>query len=1123
MKILLAVTVLLAGQASAQIPRSHEAPRLVLPNYAREVPAFSAESRQPIGWHSYLVNAGFGGGNARECRGGFLDRHWQLVDCVDRTAHYSAHGYLKHRGIVFDVYGHNEYQETIHFYEDATRELLWDNGVAQDLDGKRVMDPVFNLSKPKWAKMSTFNAYIVCNNAPRWSAIIDYDWLGSPGIGYGISQDNIGAPIQRVGRTGRYCDHCNQKFMHHLEVTGRLSDFRRRYKHIRDYATANLMHLFKQLPPYAKWSGDRGPIITRICDGPVMVEFLKFRYLSHLHNFVRYRRDVKLVAGRIGKEYDVHGNQGGFWMGLDAYQIVLSNFVDTVWFESAGLSEMDVLQRNWPNAWGPFRFQIGEAMRRPGRPLLVMTKTNRSEPAFLELEFAEESAGGGVLFALQNRLDNKSGCLPLVADYWRFRNEHRGLFAPSARTRHAQVAMVYSVPTMMYANYRLSTKSPPVNNLAGTARALEEGHIPYNVVIFSHPELYPDTVKLDDLREHRLLVVPAITCLSDSQSELIGQYLESGGTVVTVGNVGARDENNAPRESSPVNAWKTKGKVVDLLPDAALPYSRAQATPAVWTVITRAAKAMRALLPEPILSGPIPRMLWTKTWTHGQDCISVHLVNYDIDYKTAKPHPTEPFQLSLKLPEGVRAEEAVFLQPGKEEVRVELRERGGRVELTVPPVHVYGVLVVGRRDGQRTRSFLARGGAMAARARFACDSDFGDLRPDAERLDAQRVSLGDAPPVARARTYADAAAALLGRTAETQDQRLFAERKAMVNAEGATLALDFGARKAQGSWKRVGADTQYSKVTGYGWLDAASERASLPTAEERHYRGTRRKGKERPTGELNSIQTGGMPFWPYDAPIPEPLRTSLYSAAQRRFRTDLKNGLYEVAIVTSNYRWGMLNYRVSGMVSADGAVQLFDVPLKLGDVVSRRFALRVRNGHTVLTLGGATGWGVCTIVVHPKTAAEQDPLLAGALRDWSVSPRFANPDWRPIRHVQFSPETQLAAPDTANWSRISAGPNGLVELGTNRTLETGDVVYAASTIESPADRTVELHVGSASSALVWLNGKEAGYIPNQKGLVRSELKADVTLKKGTNHLVVKLNKFWERRWLFHASVTEGTP
>ena len=71
------------------MPRSDEAARVVLPNYAREVPAVSAERRQPIGWHSYAVNAVYGG-NTREKRGGFSDRHWQCIDCVDHSNNYTA-------------------------------------------------------------------------------------------------------------------------------------------------------------------------------------------------------------------------------------------------------------------------------------------------------------------------------------------------------------------------------------------------------------------------------------------------------------------------------------------------------------------------------------------------------------------------------------------------------------------------------------------------------------------------------------------------------------------------------------------------------------------------------------------------------------------------------------------------------------------------------------------------------------------------------------------------------------------------------------------------------------------------------------------------------------------------
>lgn len=70
-----AVALVLAGQSRAQLPRSDEWPRLNLPDYPKEVPAAGAEQRQSISWHSYPVNAVFGG-DRREGPGGFLDRRW---------------------------------------------------------------------------------------------------------------------------------------------------------------------------------------------------------------------------------------------------------------------------------------------------------------------------------------------------------------------------------------------------------------------------------------------------------------------------------------------------------------------------------------------------------------------------------------------------------------------------------------------------------------------------------------------------------------------------------------------------------------------------------------------------------------------------------------------------------------------------------------------------------------------------------------------------------------------------------------------------------------------------------------------------------------------------------------
>ena len=53
------------------------------------------------------------------------------------------------------------------------------------------------------------------------------------------------------------------------------------------------------------------------------------------------------------------------------------------------------------------------------------------------------------------------------------------------------------------------------------ARALEEGHIPYDAVILRHPEIQADRVTLDQLRKYRLIILPVLECLSDSQIDLL--------------------------------------------------------------------------------------------------------------------------------------------------------------------------------------------------------------------------------------------------------------------------------------------------------------------------------------------------------------------------------------------------------------------------------------------------------------------------------------------------------------------------------------------------------------------------------------------------------------------------
>jgi hypothetical protein len=82
------------------------------------------------------------------------------------------------------------------------------------------------------------------------------------------------------------------------------------------------------------------------------------------------------------------------------------------------------------------------------------------------------------------------------------------------------------------------------------------------------------------------------------------------------------------------------------------------------------------------------------------------------------------------------------------------------------------------------------------------------------------------------------------------------------------------------------------------------------------------------------------------------------------------------------------------------------------------------------------------------------------------------------------------------------------------------IVYAAATIDAIALRKAVPYFGASSQAQLWLNGTPLGDVPNEKGLRRDEFVVPLPLRAGKNVLVVKLQRFWERRWMFYGSVTD---
>ncbi|MBD3293436.1 MAG: hypothetical protein GF393_10965, partial [Armatimonadia bacterium] len=973
---------------------------------------------------------------------------WILCDYLDRSGDYVSHEWLKHRGIPYEVYGYNEYQETIHFHEEQALPLFRDNGIARDYHDELVMSSHYNLTVESWAARADYNAYIVCNNAPRWSSVINYDWLGSPLIGYAISQDNIGGPVSRIGSgsRGRYCDWCNRKFMHYLEIHDLLPEFRADYDHIQDYVSEHLDE-FPMLQADLAWNEITHEGVAAICADPVLAEYQKFQYISHAHNLMRYYLDSKLLGERLDIEFDCHGNQAGGFLGLNPYPLFISELVDHVWFESAGLTQYDVFNYGWHNAHGAMRFVLGLASA-DGKPVLCMTQLRKREPDLLRHEYAESCAGGGVLFSQQPSFLERPDLQEVVREYWQFRHDQRAIFAREGRSRHAQVAMAYSIPTQMYASYRSNVRAPHFNDVSGLGRAMFEAHIPFDAFLLQHPQMRADHWSAEDLSRYRLVILPTVTCISDAQIEKLAEYLRNGGTVAVMGEFGSRDENNAVREGDALAHLREQGRVVELLDGRHMHFNRDKESDATRAIVAQAIADIRAALGgETLLDGQIPRMLWATTWHHqaqGADLMSAHFVNYQFDYESGQPTPTEPFEVAIRLPEGMAEPEATTWLTTRGEPRPLLFQYDDGIALVqVPAVEVYGVLVLGPADEERTLSDRLQGDAMVQRAEFALDGEFGDLGAGMQALMDLRGQ-DDAAYRARAEQLLRDARALA-------DERYFDEWRAMADTQGATLALDFGAEEDAGAWSALTAEMAYSEERGYGWLPVKD--TSVPTPEETGYAMAHKYG----SGQ-EEIVSRGFPFWPYEwRPEAAVLQRALYSGQPRTLRVDLPDGEYEVRVVRGNPNWALRNYRCSGMVRDRMGVRLFDAAYYPGGADLGAFTAHVTDGRIELTFGGPTGWAVSALVIRRTGDAQE--ITVDREGGWRVSPRYRNEAWWPVRQVRFSPEDDPTAVPAA-WEEVRHDLAGVVHLGSNTEADTGDVVYAARTIDSDRAREATLTLGS---------------------------------------------------------------
>jgi hypothetical protein len=591
------------------------------------------------------------------------DRKDQIVaDLAPDYVDWSPIGPLAAEYGIRSSRGGIEYQELYGMEADAEIwqrrfELFVDSGFVRSLDNTLVQDET-------WGP----GGYYMCHNGDNWHAYFNKMLLQKTTDWEGVCQDNIAcAPWNKGG--GCFCKACDRWFRAYLGERYTAGDLL-----ARGVADLDTFSMRERIVRY-------GLVGNEALRDPLIRDYIKFQYISQLARWVDTVRVVKQDARRRGRVVAVYGND----IGCDGdfpFAVALSQYTDVVEIEEL----RSIGDRVSP---APAPYKVGLASGDHEKPVWVRgpvhDKNNGGpllSPAFWSLHLGQALANGGVRdlslgYNAPNTGDPRvpdyvddPGVYGVYQTYSQFMRENRSTF--THRDSEARVAVVYSLPSMIFRRFQplAIADDDAFGRFSRTLGQLQAWHVPFDVIVFGHPEMGDDSASLARLTRYTALVLPTADALTDTQAQALRDSVARGGTVITAGPLGTRDQDYNPHEQSAVAGMPT------------LDWGSDQARAAL-----REAAGVEVDAPESVTVN-----VWRSA--DGQS-LDVHLVNYDIDVAQGTLSEVGPVTVRVRLPQGLAPKAAQCLRPGEAAVEAAVTVAEGWAEVAVPRFAAYTVACLG--------------------------------------------------------------------------------------------------------------------------------------------------------------------------------------------------------------------------------------------------------------------------------------------------------------------------------------------------------------------------------------------------------------------------------------------
>jgi hypothetical protein len=254
----------------------------------------------------------------------------------------------------------------------------------------------------------------------------------------------------------------------------------------------------------------------------------------------------------------------------------------------------------------------------------------------------------------------------------------------------------------------------------------------------NHAMIVEDDLLNGNLQAYDLIYVPYLPLLSNAKQEVLKNYVNSGGTLLILGESGIKDQYNVLQENSVLASMMGEttypakkvvknfgdGKVcyvpltippskflipmkvgkdvttfgptmADVFADIPEGYSRGRIAPDLRKVLEQVAVEIESLLPGKIsrLVDSSPYLEITTMKQKEKNLLLVHVVNYDVVLEGTIT-PAKNIKVELSLPEGEAAKGITYSGNLSDMQPVSSDTKGGMITFVLPTVDIYGLAIV---------------------------------------------------------------------------------------------------------------------------------------------------------------------------------------------------------------------------------------------------------------------------------------------------------------------------------------------------------------------------------------------------------------------------------------------